>query len=121
MGMSPEVQAEYDDALREAILRHGTLVDTQASTYGWEADDWKHARRCTVTTRKQPYDDRWDEFAGTFEGSYEKHGVSLDGVHCACGELVDRTMRWDADVSTMMETIFTIAMEKWRGDDVAGS
>lgn len=115
MAMSSEVQAEYDKCLREAVLVHGTVVDTQASIYGWmDYDNWNHSKMCKVISTKVPYEDKWNEFAGTFyTGDTTKHGVAVDGVHCACGLIKDRTFRWEAEAPEMIEKVFTIAISKW--------
>lgn len=106
MTMSPRARAEYDRALRAAVLTHGVLVDPRPSVYGWMAYDWQHVASCVVSSDAAPREVEWSQFADTFAPNLQKHGVGLSGVSCACGALVDREMRWEASPSEMTEALF---------------
>lgn len=117
MSMSPEVQREYDSALRAAILKHGTLADRHPSTYGWEAPwtEQEHARSCELASSATPEEIAWSEFVDTEAGNRTSHGVSLVGVSCACGFLRgDRELRWQASVSDITQAVFTAVFERLR-------
>ena len=90
MTMSPEMRAEYDKAMMAAAMKHGIPVSRDASTYGWA--DY----------------DTWDEFVDTFyEGDTSQHGITVDKVTCACGEIgKDRQIRWKADMQEVAEAVF---------------
>jgi hypothetical protein len=106
VSMSPETREEYRVALRAATLRHGTLVDRNPSVYGYIADDWEHAARCELSSGAVPEEVEWSQFQDTFAPNKTYHGISLSGVNCACGTLVNREVRWEADVSEMTEAVF---------------
>lgn len=113
MAMSPETQKEYDAALKQATIQHGGVLDHRTSTFGWE--DYRaseHLRRCGGVSNEEVEEDDWYEFAGTFAGPEEghKHGLLVSGVTCLCGELADRSVRWDADRSEIAEAVFEIAL-----------
>jgi hypothetical protein len=117
VSMSPEVQREYDDALRAAIIKHGTLVERHPSLYGWEATwtEQEHAHRCKLASSATPEETAWSEFVDTEAGNRTSHGVSLVGVSCACGFLRgDRELRWQASVSDITEALFTVVFERLR-------
>lgn len=106
--MTPEVQAEYDQALMAVTVRNGYLMDTRQTRF--HNYDWKltgHPRECPTTAQKVN-EDVWYEFAGTFASTNDqrKHGICATGVSCACGALKDRTIRWEASVSEIMEIVF---------------
>lgn len=107
MSMSPEVERAYHDAMRRAVLRHGALIATGVTFYGWIADDWKHKHECELTTTAIPQEDEWFEFDGTFAPSRIGRGVTVSEVSCRCGKLVNRRVRWEASPSTMIEAVFT--------------
>lgn len=104
--MSPAARAEYDAALRAAVLQHGTLVDVRPDVYGWVAPDYDHKSTCEVTSSQAPREVEWSQFADTFAPNLDKHGVSVFGVSCACGALVNREVRWEASASEMTEALF---------------
>lgn len=110
--MSPEARAEYDAALRAAVLRHGTLVDRRPDVYGWMDHNYAHAERCELTSTAAPEEVRWSEFQDTFSPNRERTGTSVSGVSCACGELVDREVRWEASVSEVTEALFAALFEQ---------
>ena len=112
MTMSPEMRAEYDKAMMAAAMKHGIPVSRDASTYGWaDYDAASHIREgChAVTTAKSTAEgDTWDEFVDTFyEGDTSQHGITVDKVTCACGEIgKDRQIRWKADMQEVAEAVF---------------
>lgn len=114
MAMSPETQREYDAALKEALLRNGTVTNqTGGTVWGWENwDDTRHFRSCGGHALAEVEEDDWYEFAGTFPGPEEgrKHGLLVRKVDCFCGQIVDRSIRWEADRSAIAEAVFEIAL-----------
>src|SRR5687767_12929273 len=107
MTMSPEVRAEYDRVLRAVVLRRGILVSEKPRSFGWMDADYVHTSRCVVTSDRTPDESEWSEFAGTFaESDATRRGIDVSGVSCACGELVDRVVRWEAGPSEMIEAVF---------------
>lgn len=112
MTMSPAARAEYDAALRAATLKNGTLVDRHPSVYGYMAEDWEHKNACEVTSSEAPREVEWSQFTDTFAPNENKHGVSVSGVSCACGALVNREVRWEADASEMTEALFEYVFER---------
>jgi hypothetical protein len=114
MAMSPEIQEEYDAALKEATLRHGSITNqTGGTVWGWENwEDTQHFRGCGGHARDEVQEDDWYEFAGTFAGPEEghKHGLIVRRVDCFCGRIVDRSIRWEADRSAIAEAVFEIAL-----------
>lgn len=127
MAMSPEVQAEYDRALTAVVVEHGTIVKERPSIYGWIdynaldhiGQGWRTPQgTCAliVPENAHPREDRWVEFAGTFaEDDNSRTGVAVDGVSCRCGQLTNRTVRWDAHVQEVAEAVFTKAVEQRAG------
>jgi hypothetical protein len=123
MTMSPEVQQEYDTALLAATLKHGTVVATRGR-WGWQDFDAEcHLGRMGALPG-EPYtpcrlvpaagegvaEDEWIEFEGTFyEGDKTHHGVIVNHVSCACGQLTDRSVRWEARVQEVAEAVFEMA------------
>lgn len=107
------IKAEYENALRIAVLRHGALTDPDSHAYGWIADDWEHKRWCKLTSEQVPTEAAWTEFGDSFtEHHPTKHGIDLPGVSCACGAITDRTMRWDAHPAEMIQIVLTIGFEE---------
>lgn len=118
MAMSPEAQAEYDEALTAAVLKHGTLVREDPSFYGWEDFDYHlghglrsrhtaHHLKCEIVSTGKPVESTWHEFQGTFyEGDTSVHGIDLPEVTCACGKVQDRTFRWQARMQEVAEAVF---------------
>ena len=117
MTMSPEAQKQYDAAMMAAAIKHGTMVSRNPSFYGWSARPWsgddasdcKHMEHCQFVpgSTSAVEEDDWNEFMGTFyEGDTTKHGVIVKGVSCACGEIKDRSVRWQADMQEVAEAVF---------------
>lgn len=124
MAMSPEAQAEYNKALTAAVLKHGTMVSKDASSYGWEDYEYHHGPNwsgrhkshhvtCGWASVGKPEEDYWHEFQGTFyEGDTSVHGIVIKGLTCNCGRIQDREMRWQASIQTVAEAIFEEAFSK---------
>lgn len=113
MAMSSEVRVAYDDALRRAILRPkqsgAWIMDAEDgnNVYCWfDSELMVHHWECESTSTETPVEDRWDEFIDTEAPNQTKYGVRLDGVNCACGVLVNRSVRWEARWSVIAESIF---------------
>jgi len=109
MALSEEAQREYDEALRRATIRNGSVLATRERRFGWQDfEATLHLGQCGGTSELNAQEDFWYEFAGTFAeaGDHEKHGVSLKGVSCQCGELSDREVRWTDYPSAMTEAVF---------------
>jgi hypothetical protein len=109
MSMSPEAQREYDDALRKITLQHGTPLRVNPSFY--VQNDYRlvgHAATCGIVTASKPKEDVWHEFAGTFASTDagKRHGIVVTDVSCNCGQLVQRTIRWEASISEISEALF---------------
>lgn len=117
MSMSPEVRAEYEAALGCAAVTHGSVLKnegrSQFSLYDYAATGHPATCETSVTSVEE---DVWHEFAGTFATTNDtrRHGVVASGVTCACGLLTNRTVRWEASVSEITETLFTAVFERLR-------
>lgn len=110
MAMSPEVEAEYNSVLREAVLHHGCVVSNDPSIYDWASYyGTKHARSCTMVSENLPIEITWEEFDSTDAGDLKViHGISLQRVRCECGKLKNREMRWETNPSEMIKAVFEI-------------
>ena len=107
MSSSPQIQTEYERALRAAVLKHGALTDPESHAFGWVADDWEHKRVCVLTSGQVPDESEWTEFGGSFTDHHPtKHGIDLTGVSCACGQIENRTVRWQAGPAEMIQAVF---------------
>jgi hypothetical protein len=123
MAMSPEAQAEYNRAMAAATVKHGSIVRTNGTFYGWSDYDaamhvagWsytdKSVKPCPLVVPEHGTvrEDEWSQFEGTFyDGDTTHHGVTVTGVSCSCGQLTDRTVRWEANMQEVAEAIFEIA------------
>ncbi len=118
MAMSPEIQEEYDRALKAATLDNGLVIDNRPSVYGWA--DYRaseHMRSCGGVSDSPVEEDDWYEFVGTFADppNEHKHGMYVSNVSCRCGQLTGRSIRWDADRSEIAEAVFEYALGPKRG------
>jgi hypothetical protein len=105
--MTPEVQEEYNRMLRAVVLAKGALTDPGNHAYGWIADDWQHKHNCVLTSEQTPDESEWAEFGGSFTDHHPtKYGIDLKGVNCACGQIQDRTARWDCSPSEAIQAVF---------------
>jgi hypothetical protein len=113
MTMTPENETKYNKALRTATLKHGALTSRTDQSYGWIADDYMHKYECRLTSDQVPQESQWTEFSDSFtEHHPTKHGVDLKGVNCVCGQIVDRTVRWEANPAEMIKAVFEEAFNK---------
>lgn len=111
MAMSPEVQREYDRALRSALIDRAQVIEVRPSTYGWaDYEATEHIRRCGGYSTEAVEEDAWREFVDSWNGDKEEHGLRLAGVNCSCGRLVNRNMRWTADRAEIAEAVFAVAL-----------
>lgn len=100
--MNPRTKERYDAVLKVLVLRHGDLQG-ENSFYGLGTDpDYQHVNSCSVRSDSVPVERHWQEFGDTFNGNDTIHGVELAGVSCACGKLVNRTLRWSASVTEVL-------------------
>lgn len=113
MPMSPEAQAQYDAALTVVTLKNGLVVRDHPSIYMWTdypLTEHVQSTGCALTATGTAKETIWDEFQGTFyDGDTSVHGLQVSGVSCACGQVVDRAMRWEATVSAVAESVFNEA------------
>lgn len=108
--MNPRTKERYDAVLKALVLRHGDLQG-ENSYYGSGTDpDYRHVNECQVRSNSTPEERYWQEFGDTFNGDITVHGVELTGVSCACGKLVDRTLRWSASVTDMLQAVLEEVM-----------
>lgn len=107
MTMTSKIHAEYVNVLCAVVLAKGALTDPGPHTYGWIAQDWQHKHTCQLSSTAVPVEAEWTEFGGSFtEHHPTKHGIDLSHVSCACGQVQDRTLRWDANPYEMMAAVF---------------
>ena len=110
MAMSPEAQEEYNRALKIALIRHGSVIEKNPSTYGWaDYQATEHLRQCGGWSLWNADEDTWHEFVDSYAGSEAKHGLALERVTCNCGHLAVRTVRWKAELSEVAEAVFEAA------------
>ena len=124
LGLGPEAgTVGVRVVLRSAIFKHAWIVDLQPR-YGWlDGSATEHLRSCGGYSRQDVREDDWYEFVsmgGPEDG--HKFGLTLRGVSCACGQLQDRVLRWDASTYEVAAAVFqeygaTRVVEAW-GDDV---
>lgn len=107
MSLSDEARAGYERALLAATVRHGYVVRPpgEGSTYQQYDYSVRHADGCVVVSGRAD-EDTWYEFQGTLADDHSVHGVSATGVTCSCGALRDRSIRWRASVTEMIEAVF---------------
>lgn len=125
--MDDRVKEEYEKILTRSIIKHGSLVRVDASTFGWMDQDGqgydfrkpRHSSWCEIVKTGQVEEDAtWYEFAGTFADSHYKHGMEVHGVTCDCGQIKDRTFRWDAPVGEAIKVVLEELLEERVKDEV---
>ena len=90
--------AEYRRAMTDFLLKHGTLVDPSGGNqYSWGADDYDHPRDCPLSLSEGGTfrEGTITEFLSTFDGNRDRSVIDICPVHCACGAITDRTVRYD--------------------------
>lgn len=109
MAMSPDVEREYQNAIRQVVLKHGTPISLPGQgRWGWQDfEAGNHLWQCGGRSDREVAEDDWYEFVSMGgPGDGHTHGVSLPGVSCNCGHLTDRTVRWQAHPSEIAEAVF---------------
>lgn len=120
MTMSDEVRREYEEMLVRVLVKRGSVVGRGLQyQYGWQNfEATYHLRDCGITSHSRPDEDYWSEWGGTFHDDVSKHGMSVDHVTCACGQLTDVTIRMDEPVMQVAEYVFAELYEATRGKEV---
>lgn len=121
------VQAEYTAIITRAIIKHGSLVRSDSSLFGWVSDEdygkgerytWpvgpRHSITCGIAkTGRVDEHAYWYEFMGTFyEGDNTVHGMEVHGVTCNCGRITDRTFRWKESVGEAIRLVMMELLEE---------
>ena len=115
--MKPEIQREYDRTVTALVVERGDIIG--GNGFGWQDfDALRHIGRlglypgqtaCTLIVPEgaQPREDEWTQYEGTYGGNdTPHHGITVQGVSCACGQLTGRAVRWEAGLSEIAEAVF---------------
>lgn len=120
--MDDKVRAEYDKIVKNAIIKHGAMVDLKFSTFGWEDrsgldTDYRkprHSITCGIKSMGRLDEDAcWEEFKGTFyEGDTRVYGMDVHDVTCNCGLITGRTFRWKESVGEAIRLVMMELLEE---------
>lgn len=107
--MDPEVRKEYNDIIARVAASAGTvLLEKRISSFiQYDYRLSSHLATCEMRSfTAVDEDSTWYEFQGTFADDHSVHGVEVSGVNCACGKIIDRTIRWQASISDVTTAVF---------------